>query len=61
MAYVDVEAGPERAARLITELEQRGVRAWNLAERLRFVTSMLVDHADCERATAAVANAMQEK
>lgn len=61
MAYVDVEAGPERAARLITELEQRGIRAWNLAERLRFVTSMLVDHADCERATVAVANAMQVK
>ena len=59
MVYVDVEAGPERAARLIVELEQQGIRAWNLAERLRFVTSMLVDRADCERAADVLANAME--
>lgn len=61
MVYVNVEAGAERAARIIATLEKQGVRAWNLAQCLRFVTSMLVDHADCERAADAVATAMQEK
>jgi threonine aldolase len=59
MVYVDVEAGAERAARLITQLEQPGISVWNLAERVRFVTSMLVDRGDCERAADAVATAMQ--
>lgn len=58
MVYADLEAGPRQAARLIAHLEQRGVLAWNLGERLRFVTSMLVDHSDCERAANAVAQAL---
>jgi threonine aldolase len=61
MVYVDVVAGPERAARLIVQLEELGIRAWNLGARLRFVTSMLVDEADCIRATEACAVAMVEQ
>lgn len=61
MVYVDVEAGSERAAQLVLQLERRGIRVWNLAERLRFVTSMLVDNAACERAADAVEVAMREK
>ncbi len=61
MVYVDVEAGPERAAQLIGQLEQRGILAWNLAARLRFVTSMLVDRSDCDRAIAEVTLAMAEQ
>jgi threonine aldolase len=60
MVYVDVAAGPERAARLIALLEERGIQAWNLGARLRFVTSMLVDEAACVRATEACAIAMAE-
>ncbi|MFT7049405.1 MAG: threonine aldolase [Halioglobus sp.] len=60
MVYVDVEAGAERASRLITQLEPRGIRAWNLGSRLRFVTSMLVDRADCERAADAIEEALAE-
>jgi threonine aldolase len=61
MVYVDVAAGPERAARLIAQLEERGIQAWNLGTRLRFVTSMLVDKAACVRATEACAVAMTEQ
>ena len=61
MVYVDVAAGAERAARLIAQLERRGIRAWNLGHRLRFVTSMLVDNKTCHRAAAAVADAMQRE
>ena len=61
MVYADVEAGPARAAQIVTSLEQQGIRVWNLAERLRFVTSMLVDRKDCENAADLVAEIMQEK
>jgi len=60
MVYVDVAAGTERAARIITQLEERGIRAWNLGARLRFVTSMLVDQTDSVRAIEAVTAAMAE-
>ncbi|MCB1676842.1 MAG: aminotransferase class I/II-fold pyridoxal phosphate-dependent enzyme [Halioglobus sp.] len=59
MVYVDVQAGAGRAARLIEQLGERGVRAWNLGRRLRFVTSMLVDDTDCDYAAGAVAQAMR--
>jgi threonine aldolase len=59
MVYVEVAAGAERAGQLVEELDQRGVRAWNLAERIRFVTSMLVNRGDCERAAEAVSAAMK--
>ena len=58
MVYVEVEEGAGRAARLIEQLGESGVRAWNLGRRLRFVTSMLVDNTDCDYAVAAVAKAM---
>jgi threonine aldolase len=60
MVYVDVAAGTERAARLIGQLEERGIRAWNLGARLRFVASMQVDQSDCVHAIEAVAAAMTE-
>ena len=60
MVYVDIEAGPERAVRLVSQLEERDIRAWNLGARLRFVVSMLVDQADCVRAVETVAVAMAE-
>ena len=61
MVYVDVDAGAGRAARLIAQLEQRGIRAWNLGSRLRFVTSMLVDNESCRRAADAAADAMRQE
>jgi threonine aldolase len=61
MVYADVEAGSERAESLIAVLDQQGIRAWNLGARLRFVTSMLVNRSDCERAVEAVAIAMAQR
>ncbi len=60
MVYADVEAGAARAERLIAQLANKGVRAWNLAGRLRFVTSMLVSRADCEYAIVAVREALAD-
>ena len=60
MVYADVTAGNKRAAKLISQLEDEGVRAWNLGGRLRFVTSMLVDRSDCERAVQVIGTAMAE-
>jgi threonine aldolase len=60
MVYVDVDAGAEPADRLIEQLEAVGIRAWNLAGRLRFVTSMLVGRADCERVLATMPAALAE-
>lgn len=61
MVYADVKAGPDRASQIVTALERQGIGVWNLAERLRFVTSMLVDRKDCEHAADVVAEIMQEK
>ena len=61
MVYADVEAGSERAESLIAVLDQQGIRAWNLGARLRFVTSMLVNRSDCERAVEAVVIAMAQR
>ena len=58
MVYIEVNAGEQRAARLVQQLEERGIRAWNLKQRLRFVTSMLVQREDCVRTIAAAASAM---
>ncbi len=60
MVYVDVAAGSERAVRLVSQLKERDIRAWNLGARLRFVASMLVNRADCVRAVETVAVAMAE-
>ncbi len=60
MVYADVTDGNARAQKLIRQLEDQGIRAWNLGGRLRFVTSMLVDRNDCERATQVIANSMAE-
>jgi threonine aldolase len=39
--------------------EDPGVREWNLGPRLRFVTSMLVERRDCERAVKALSEALK--
>jgi threonine aldolase len=48
--YVDVEAGVEQASALVKKLDAAGIRSLNVGHRIRFVTSMLVDRDDCERA-----------
>jgi threonine aldolase len=60
MVYVDVADGTDRAEQLISQLENRGIRAWNLGPKLRFVTSMLVDESGCGRALQATAEAMKD-
>ena len=52
--YFRVTAGADRAARLIADLEQHGVEAWNLGPLIRLVTSLNVDRADCEYAAAKI-------
>ena len=60
MVYVDVDAGPEFAQRIIEQLAARDIRAWSLGSRLRFVTSMLVGRADCERVLEAMSVILNE-
>lgn len=54
MVYMDVVAGSERASALVEQLDAEGIRALNVGPRIRFVTSMLVNKADCERAAKAL-------
>lgn len=60
MVYVDVAAGAVRAEQLIGQLNERGIKAWNLGPKLRFVTSMLVDESACTRAVQATSEAMRD-
>ena len=48
--YFRVEAGAERANRLIADLDERDVKAWALGDLVRLVTSLNVDRAGCEYA-----------
>ena len=50
MVYVDVEEGVSKASTLVAQLDATGIRILNVGPRIRFVTSMLVDRDDCERA-----------
>ena len=50
MVYVDVDEGTSRASALVVQLDAAGIRTLNVGPRIRFVTSMLVTHKDCERA-----------
>ena len=50
MVYARVTAGADRASELVQKLDARGVRCLNVGPLIRFVTSMLVDHSDCEKA-----------
>ncbi|MEH6516336.1 MAG: GntG family PLP-dependent aldolase [Halioglobus sp.] len=59
MVYVDVDAGVDHAIELVAYLQQQGVQVWNLGPRLRFVTSMLVERRDCERAVKALSEALK--
>lgn len=52
--YFRVMAGQQRAARLVDELAEHGVKAWNLGARIRLVTSLNVDRRDCEYAAAKI-------
>ncbi|MFT6956982.1 MAG: threonine aldolase [Halieaceae bacterium] len=58
MVYVDVDAGVNHAIELVATLQKQGVQVWNLGPRLRFVTSMLVERRDCERAVKAMSEAL---
>jgi len=60
MVYVDVVAGAARADRLITQLADKGIMAWSLSGRLRFVTSMLVGRDNCDHAVAVAGEALAE-
>jgi threonine aldolase len=51
MVYVEVEEGVAKASALVTQLDAAGIRSLNVGPRIRFVTSMLVDRSDCERAS----------
>ena len=50
MLYVEVDEGTTIAATLVSQLDAAGIRTLNIGPRIRFVTSMLVTHEDCERA-----------
>ena len=52
MVYARVLAGANRAGELVRELDKKGVRCLNVGPLIRFVTSMLVNRADCEKAVA---------
>ncbi len=48
--YFDVVEGADRATRLVHELEEAGIGAWNLGSLVRLVTSLSVTREDCEYA-----------
>lgn len=55
IVYVDVEAGKDRAEELVSELASHSIGVFNIGNRIRLVTSMLVDKEDCQRAITAFA------
>jgi threonine aldolase len=52
--YFRVKAGADRAARLVADLSEQHVKAWNLGALIRLVTSLNVDRRDCEYAAAKI-------
>jgi len=50
MVYADVIDGADKASALVSQLNKAGIKTLNVGHRIRFVTSMLVDRSDCERA-----------
>jgi threonine aldolase len=52
--YFTPTGGPDRAARLVSELESLGVGAWAVGEKIRLVTSLNVSRDDCVRAAAVI-------
>lgn len=52
--YCRVNAGPERAARLVEELAQYGIGALAVGPLLRLVTSLNVSRRDCEHAAEVI-------
>ena len=46
--YFEVKAGEQRAAQLVSELEQENVMVWALGPLIRLVTSLNVDRAGCD-------------
>lgn len=50
MVYIDVIEGVEKAFSMVSQLDSAGIRVLNVGSRIRFVTSSLVNHSDCERA-----------
>ncbi|MDT8322103.1 MAG: GntG family PLP-dependent aldolase [Xanthomonadales bacterium] len=50
IVYATVKAGAGRAARLVSELDQQGVKALAIGPRLRFVTCLDISREDCIRA-----------
>lgn len=54
IVYLQVLGGAGPAASLIEDLAREGVLALAIGDRIRLVTSLNVDRADCERAAAAL-------
>ena len=52
MVYIDVLEGQEKALEIIRLMQKQDVRALSVGAKIRFVTSMLVDRTDCEKAVA---------
>ena len=52
--YFRVKAGEAGAARLVADLAEHNVRAWNLGALVRLVTSLNVDRRDCEYAATKI-------
>ena len=52
--YFRVKAGADRAARLVADLREHDVKAWNLGALIRLVTSLNVDPPGCEYAAAKI-------
>lgn len=50
MVYLEILEGVARASALVAQLNAAGIRTLNVGPRIRFVTSMLVDRGDCQRA-----------
>jgi threonine aldolase len=46
--YFEVKAGEQRAAQLVSELEQENVMVWALGPLIRLVTSLNVDRTGCD-------------
>jgi len=52
--YFRVKAGADRAARLVADLREHDVKAWNLGALIRLVTSLNVDRPGCKYAAAKI-------
>lgn len=59
IVYLKVKAGASRAAQLVAELQQHGIKALTVGSRVRLVTSLNISREDCRRAADQIQQLLQ--